>query len=205
MARSGTVRIQIRWRAVTLVSLAALVGGASTASAEKPTDELLVHEPVADTYVTAARPLANFGHSPALRVDSAPEARAFIRFRLRRMGGDIASVTLLLRPTSGRGARYAVREVSKEWRERRLTYVTAPEPSLRYVSSRPVRSGAWSAVDVTSFLDSRGGKEITLAITTRSSREIAFGSRESRFGPRLVVRTDKGKEDAPPVEAPPRP
>ena len=40
-----------------------------------------------------------------------------------------------------------------------------------------------------------GDDEVTLAITTYGSQEISFGSRESRSGPRLVVRTDDKLED----------
>jgi hypothetical protein len=173
----------------TLVAFAALIGAAGS-SAATPMDGFRVYKPVADTYVTAARAHANFGRSRMLRVDGSPETTAFLRFRLKRMTAPAASVTLLLRPRSPGRARYAVRRVEdNEWRERRLTYATAPHPSLRFASSRPVRRGAWSAVDVTSLV-ATGADEVTLAITTYGRQEISFGSRESRSGPRLVVRTD---------------
>ena len=151
---------------ITLVALAALIGAAgSSASAATPMDGYRVYKPVADTYVTAARARANFGRSRVLRVDASPETTAFVRFRLKRRR---------LRPRASRcscvqepgRARYAVRRVEdNEWRERRLTYATAPHPSLRFASSRPVRRGAWSAVDVTSFV-AAGDEEVSLAITT---------------------------------------
>jgi hypothetical protein len=182
---------------LTLVALAALTGAAgSSASAAEPSDELRVYKPVADTYVTAARGRTNFGRSRVLRVDASPETTAFLRFRLKQPEDPAESITLLLRPTSLGRARYAVRQVENDqWRERRLTYATAPHPSMRFVSSRPVRRGAWSAVDVTAFVQPDGGEEVTLAITTHGTRAIAFGSRESRSGPRLVVRTDDGEQD----------
>lgn len=180
----------------TFVALAALIGAAgSSASAATPMDGYRVYKPVADTYVTAARPRANFGRSRVLRVDASPETTAFVRFRLKRTTAPAASVTLLLRPGSPGRARYAVRRVEdNEWRERRLTHATAPHPSLRFASSRPVRRGAWSAVDVTSFVVA-GDQEVSLAITTHGRQEISFGSRESQSGPRLVVRTDDGELD----------
>jgi hypothetical protein len=157
-------------------------------------DGFRVYKPVADTYVTAARARANFGRSRTLRVDASPEMTAFVRFRLKRTTALAASVTLLLRPGSPGRARYAVRRVEdSEWRERRLTYATAPHPSLRFASSRPVRRGAWSAVDVTSLI-ALDDEEVTLAITTHG-QEISFGSRESRSAPRLVVRADHELED----------
>ena len=164
-------------------ALTGLAGGAW--AAKEP--ELRVFKPVADTYVTAARPRSNFGRSPLLRVDGAPETTTFLRFQLRRVRGKIGSVTLLLHSRTGRGS-YAVRRVTDdEWRERGLTYENAPRLSLRYASSRPVRRGAWCAIDVTSFVGS--GSEVNLAITTGGVRELVFGSRESSLGPRLVVRS----------------
>ncbi len=178
----------------TLVAFAALIGAAGS-SAATPMEGFRVYKPVADTYVTAVRARANFGRSQALRVDASPETTAFVRFRLKRTTAPAASVTLLLRPGSPGRARYAVRRVEDdEWREGRLTYATAPHPSLRFASSRPVRRGAWSAVDVTSLV-AAGDEEVTLAITTHGRQEISFGSRESRSGPRLVVRTDDELED----------
>ena len=173
----------------TLVAFAALIGAAGS-SAATPMEGFRVYKPVADTYVTAVRARANFGRSQALRVDASPETTAFVRFRLKRTTAPAASVTLLLRPGSPGRARYAVRRVEvDDWREGRLTYATAPHPSLRFASSRAVRRGAWSAVDVTSLV-AAGDEEVTLAITTHGRQEISFGSRESRSGPRLVVRAD---------------
>ena len=182
---------------ITLVALAALVAAAgSSASTASSLDQFRVYEPVADTYVTAARARANFGRSRALRVDASPETMTLVRFRLKGTSASATSVTLLLRPAGPARARYAVRRVEdNEWRERRVTYATAPGPSMRFIASRPVRRGAWSAVDVTAFVSPGGGEEVTLAITTHATREISFGSRESNFGPRLVVRTDDGELD----------
>lgn len=180
---------------ITLVALAALVAAAgSSASTGSSVDQFRVYKPVADTYVTAAQARANFGRSRALRVDALPETMAFVRFRLDGTLGPAASVTLLLRPAGPGRARYAVRRVEEHgWRERRVTYATAPGPSMRFIASRPVRRGAWSAVDVTAFVPPGSAEEVTLAITTQGTREISFGSRESTFGPRLVVRTDDGE------------
>jgi hypothetical protein len=158
-------------------------------------DGLRVYTPIADTYVTAAHARANFGRSQALRVDASPETIAFVRFRLKPTLHP-ASVTLLLRPASPGRARYAVRPVEdNEWRERRLTYAKAPHVSLRFASSRPVRRGVWSAVDVTAFVVPGDDEEVSLAITTHGRRAISFGSRESESGPRLVVMTDDGELD----------
>jgi hypothetical protein len=177
---------------VTIAAATAVTGAA--ASPGQP--EIRAFEPEADAYVSSSRPRTNFGRAPVLRVDGAPVTRAYLRFHLGGHEREIASVTLLLHPRTRGRARYAVRRVYRDaWRERRLTYANAPRPSQRYASSAPVRRGMWSAVDVTAFVE-RGDRDVTLAVTTRGSRELTFGSRESRDEPRLVVRYANEEDDA---------
>jgi hypothetical protein len=181
--------------------LAFAVALTSSAGAEPPTTELRAFRPEADTFVSSARPERNFGRSRSLRADGSPRETVFLRFRLRKLKGSITSVTLLLHAQAGARTSYQVRRVYEdEWRERFLTFENAPRLSLRYVSSKPVRQGIWSAVDVTSFVTDESG-QVSLAITTRSTRGVVFESRESDQGPRLVVRTrgDDSKEDRPPA------
>lgn len=157
--------------------------------------DIRAFSPEADTYVTAARPETNFGSSRLLRADGAPRQTVFLRFRLRKLKGEITSVTLLLHAQAGARASYQVRRVYfDEWRERGLTFENAPRLSLRYVSSKPVRRGIWSAVDVTSFITDED-EVVSLAVTTRNARGVVFQSRESSHGPRLVVRTGREKQD----------
>lgn len=181
---------------VSLVALALAGAAAAGSSAGPPPDtRITAFKPIADSYVTASQPRANFGRLPVLRVDGAPETTTYLRFKLAKIDGSITSVTLLLHSTTAARARYAVRRVPEdEWRERRLTYMNAPQPSSRYAASRPVQRGMWSAVDVTPFVDESGG-EISLAITTQADRRLSFSSRESKRGPRLVVRSEDVEGD----------
>jgi hypothetical protein len=196
---------QARVRVSTLVTFAAACAVASAAPAAKGRPDIRAFSPEADTYVSSSHPRENFGRARVLRVDGAPETTAFLRFKLEGDEEEIAGVTLLLHPKTAGRARYAVRRVHRnDWRERRLTFGNAPRRSQRYVSSSPVRRGMWSAVDVTAFVD-HSEPEVSLAITTLSAREISFGSRESRFGPRLVVqysREDDGERQLRKVRGP---
>lgn len=174
----------------------ALTVGAGTFDA-KPTNELRAFRPEADTYVSAAWPDTNFGAMRSLRADGSPRQTIYLRFRLRKLEGEITSVVLLLHATTGARTSFQVRPVpDDDWEEDELTFVNAPKASLRYAASKPVRRGIWSAVDVTSFVDGGGGR-VSLAITTRGTRGVSFTSRESRRSPRLVVRTrgDGGDKD----------
>jgi hypothetical protein len=167
----------------------AVVSTGAAAREELPATELRAFKPEADAYVSAAAPARNFGSVRVLRVKRSPQATGYLRFRIRKLKGEIASVTLLLHALAGPRTSYQVRPVGRDdWKERRLTYENAPRLSLRYAASKPVRRGAWSAVDVTPFL-ARDEGQVSLAITTRSALGVVFASRESRRGPRLVVRT----------------
>lgn len=181
-------------RFVSGIALGLAVVATGAADAQPPLADLHAFSPEADTYVTAARPDKNFGRSRSLRADGAPRETAFLRFRLRKLRGEITSVTLLLHAQAGARASYQVRRVYEDdWLERHLTFENAPRSSLRYVASKPVLRGIWSAVDVTSFVTD-DTEVVSLAVTTRSIRGVVFESRESDHGPRLVVRTSKGKD-----------
>jgi hypothetical protein len=192
----GIARWRTGWQLVACATLAS--AGVASGAAAPPKDPSAIHafRPHADTYVSAAQPETNFGTSRRLRADAAPQATTYLRFRLRQLSGDIESVTLLLHAQAGTRASFAVRRVREDaWQERRLTYANAPRLSLRYTSSKPVRRGAWSAVDVTSFVEDVGDVgDVNLAITTRNRLGIAFDSRESKQAPRLVVRTTNKKD-----------
>ena len=184
----------------TVLALAA-ASTATAGSQQKPSTQIRAFSPEADTYVSAAQPQRNFGRLQALRADGSPLTTAYLRFRIRKLRGEIAGVTLLLRAQAGASTSYQVRRVREnEWRELRLTYENAPRLSLRYASSKPVRRGAWSAVDVTPIVAQKDDL-VSLAVTTKSALGFVFQSRESKHGPRLVVRTDTNgdKEQSEPI------
>lgn len=192
----ATRRIPLR-QGLTALATAAVGTAAMTATApaaNAPSTEIRAYKPVADAYVSSARPRANFGRAPVLRVDGAPETTTYLRFRLKKMGAEGTSVTLLLRPRTAARASFAVRRVTaRQWTERRITFANAPLPSARYTAAKPVRLGTWSAIDVTPFVE--GGGDVSLAITTRAQQELSFASRESRQGPRLVIRSNQDEVD----------
>ena len=196
-----------RWKPVSKsvlsgTALAFAVVGTGSAGALVRSDELRAFRPEADTYVSAARPEANCGRARSLHADGAPRETVFVRFRLGELRGSITSATLLLHAQAKTRTSYQVRRVYEDgWRERRLTYENAPRLSLRYVSSKPVRRGIWSAVDVTSFVTDDTGR-VSLAVTTRSPLGVVFESRESDQGPRLVIRTAKESNKKKPASAP---
>jgi hypothetical protein len=144
---------------------------------------------VADATVDSARPHANFGRRSRLRVAAAPQARALLKFRLSGVAGQVHKATLRVfaRRASSRISVASMRRVS--WRERTVTWRSAPR-SLRVLgSSKAVRGGTWVSFDVTSAVGGNGSYGFALL---SSSGRKAFASSEARSttrAPRLVVET----------------
>jgi hypothetical protein len=171
------------------LTVAAFAGAAGAHGTGMP--DIRAFSPEADTYVSEAAPDANFGRSLLLRACGSPQTTTYLRFRLKKLPRDVTSVILLLHTRAGARTGYEIRRAERlDWREERLTYANAPRLSMRYAAARMVRRGAWSAVDVTQIVDDR--TRVTLAITTRTRTGVAFYSRESKLGPRLVVRAGDG-------------
>ena len=169
---------------LTATTVLAAVAAGTASAREKPPPALQVFGAAADTYVTAARPGANYGH--ALTLKAGPRTTTFVRFDLKQPASESATVVLLLHAQSGQRAAYQVRRVAQvSWGERRLTFANAPKLSSRYTAGRQKQQGAWNAVDVSAFVAGRA--RVSLAVTSRSPSGLVFNSRESKLGPRLVV------------------
>jgi hypothetical protein len=151
----------------------------------------------ADAFVSGAKRTTNFGRVQDLRVDKAPRVRAYMRFDVNVKSGDVQNVSILLWSRSRSQAGYQVRLVEDTWRERAITFANAPSLSLDYVSSGPLKAGAWKAVDVKMLTDevSGGDDYVSLALTTTSPKGLDLASREAGLhGPRLVVVRGDGRE-----------
>lgn len=152
----------------------------------------------ADAFVSGAKRSTNFGRVQDLRVDAAPRQRAYMRFDVNVKSGDVQHVSLLLWSRTRSRAGYQVRLVEDTWRERAITFANAPELSLDYVASGPLKAGAWKAVDVTMLTDevSGGDDYVSLALTTASPKGLDLASREAGLhGPRLVVERGGGDRE----------
>ena len=157
--------------------------------------------PIADTFVRASMPSANFGDAPTLRVKKGLTHRAYLKFDITeitdgdrvtlRLHGDASDAT---GPVSAMV--YTVNDTS--WNEYSLTWNTRPALA-KVLGSVAVNGTApqWVYVDVTKFVQSerRAGRNvISLALRSvvPSSAFAVFQSREVEdTGPRLVI-TDGG-------------
>lgn len=178
-----------RWIGAALIAPAVLVAGLTVGSARAgPSVHSLT--PVADAYVSSARPTANFGSATRLRADGSPVVRTYVQFAVEGVDAPVTRAFLRVYPNSNSSDGFAVRPVAdSSWREQTLTYADAPAVSpIAAARSGPLAAGEWKAVDVTSLVGGNG--TLSLALTTSSSAAVALSSRESGArSPELVVET----------------
>ena len=145
---------------------------------------------VADSYVLATRPNANFGRSVKLQADGEPVARSYLRFNLQGLTDPIIKAELLLRAGSGSSTGFQVNSVTDgSWTENGITFANAPAPGALIANSGPFARNTWKAVDVTSLV--RANSAVNLAITVFNPTGMVFGSNQSLNAPMLVITTLK--------------
>jgi hypothetical protein len=140
----------------------------------------------ADSYVLASGAADTFGHSEALRVDSSPETRAYLRFNVAGVTGSIIRARLFVHANSASSRGYRVHAVTDgTWTEACLTYDNSPPVGIIGGISGPFAAGNWTTVDVSSLVTGSGA--VDLAMTGIDDTAIAFSSREGAQPPVLVV------------------
>jgi hypothetical protein len=144
---------------------------------------------VADTYVDASNPGANFGLSTQLRTDASPDVLSYLRFNLSGLGPNVVRARLRVYANSGNAIGYDVRGVSDNlWSETTTTYDSKPAVGGVVGSSGPVTGGTWTEVDVTPLVTGNG--LVSLAMTSGSSTATGYASHEAGANaPVLLVDT----------------
>ena len=156
---------------------------------------------VADSYVSAAAPAANYGTQTQIRVDGSPVVRSYLRFSLSGLGGAVTSATLRVFANSAQSTGFSVYSVADTgWSETALTYGNAPALGALRGASGAVSAGTWKAVDVTAAVTGNGA--YAFALTTTNATALGLASREAGANaPQLVVST-AGSQDVTAPDAP---
>ncbi len=163
----------------------------------------IVFSPIADSYVQGDKPATNYGTAAQLRTDGSPAVRSFIKFDVQGLKGTIEQVTLRIYANSQQSVGFEVHQGDNLWSETALIYDNQPgfSPAIIAASGKVV-SNHWYDLDVTSSIGGNG--EVSYVLTTRSSTALSLASRESAFGPQLLVTTD-GENPTPAVTSTPSP
>lgn len=173
---------------ISLVFGVNLVAYASTSAAPALATTSFTFTPVADAYVIASSPDTNSGTSTSLRVDNSPITRSYIRFTVSGLNGSaVQSARLRIYANSSNSTGYTASTVADNtWSENAITYNNSPAIGSSLGVSPAVVSGAWTEVDVTSYIQADGA--YNLVLTTTSDTNTNLASRESGSNaPQLVV------------------
>jgi chitodextrinase len=204
--RSNTA---FRFSAVIVLALAVVGSAAPTAGSRPPGRPAAVSgsafAPVADSYVSAAKPRANYGQATRLKAEQSPVLRSYFRFDVHDLPSTVTRATLRLYSTAKSSIGYDIRGVADNtWQESAITYANAPAPSSSSVGASGPYAVGWTSVDVTSLV--RGNGLVTVALTTASMTALSVASRESgQTTPILDVETATAPAPAPDATAPTAP
>jgi phosphatidylserine/phosphatidylglycerophosphate/cardiolipin synthase-like enzyme len=158
--------------------------------------------PVADAYVNADSPAANYGSSALLRADASPVVRSYLRFHVQGLNGSVTSATLRVYANSASSQGYQIRDVSDNtWGESAINHNNAPSTGALIGSSAAISANTWTTVDVTSYITGNG--VFNLGLTTLSNTALSLASREAGANaPQLIVVTTGGPTPPTPTFTP---
>ena len=188
--------IQSSTLAAVAAALAAALAPVADAGSLGATTTTGTFGPVADAYVSSAKPNTNYGGGTKLRTVNRPTMRSYLRFDLRQSTGSISRATLWVYSFSKASKKFDARPVERnDWGERKITYATAPAVGGVTASATAPAPG-WVGVDVTPVVTA--GKLVSVALTHQPDSDVTFASREAGgTSPQLVVQQTIADSTAP--------
>jgi hypothetical protein len=150
-------------------------------------DPTIVVAPVADAYVSAAKPKKNFGASASLQVQGSGGRALTTYLRFTVADGPITSAKLRLKVTEGSTSGGTVSVVADSaWDERSVTFRNAPlvgGPAAPPIGA--VKTGDLVEVDVSGLVTGAGTS--SFAIVSDGRDAARYSSRETTSAPQLVL------------------
>lgn len=148
----------------------------------------LTFSPSDDAYVNQTYPTSNYDANTAVRVDSSPVFRTYLRFTVTGLNANPVSQAILkFYANSSLSAGFAVNGLSDNtWTESAINYNNAPAPGNQIATSGAVTSGQWVSIDISSYISGDG--TYNLVLMPLSSTQLNLASRETGANsPQLVV------------------
>ena len=158
------------------------------AGATTPNTGVFTFTAEADSYVDNTLPTSNFGTQTTFRADASPLQRAYLRFNIQGLVGNVVSakVRLFAETTSPIG--YQLAAVSdNSWSETGINFSNAPALGATLGASGGYSSNSWTEIAVTPQVTGNG--QVSFGLFTTSNTVVRFTSRQgaSSSRPQLVV------------------
>jgi len=160
-----------------LIALACAVPAASAQAATFPA--------VADSYVDASAPTANFGTATTLRVDGSPVVTTYLKFDVSGLPTPSSAALRIVVSNTNVAAITVHRVANTSWGESTINASNAPAVGPIVASTGKVQAGTSYTLNVSSAVTSNG--LVSLALKTVSSAAISMSSREGANPPQLLV------------------
>jgi hypothetical protein len=146
--------------------------------------------PTEDVVVGSYQPNSNFGGYNTLGADARPVWISYLKFDLSYlMGKDIKKAKLKLYVTNSSAGYQNIKSISNSnWNEYTLTYNRrlAMDGVLGYMDRSA--KNTWSEVDVTSYVKSKLGKQMSIGIDSYDGDGLVFYSKDNSSNkPQLIV------------------
>lgn len=165
----------------------------------------LTFNAIADAEVSKAKPTTNLGTSNELGSDGDPQRRAFLRFNVSGVSGNVTRARVRCYATNGSVNAPAIYSTSNGWSESSITWNNQPAASGSALSDvGAIGFNAWVEFDVTKKVVANGSYDFVLIPTSTDS--LVCNSREASSNkPQLVVTTETEAVVDPPPNPNPQP
>lgn len=159
----------------------------TTVQSPTPTPQVVVVNPVADTYVNSNNATKNYGLTNPVVVDGSPVKIIYLKFSIPS-GPPIISAKLRLNVAEGSTAVESIKDVvDTTWGETTMNYNSRPALGSQVGAVPTSVTGQWVESDLSSYMAGKSGQTIAIGIDSTSGNGMSVSSRESVNKPVLEL------------------
>ena len=142
--------------------------------------------PSADSYVQSDLPSTNFGSSAVLKNITSPDTRAYLKFDLTGISGNVTKATFRAFTQTSSGSGYELHSVAdNSWVEPGLTYSNRPAVGGTIGTAVNFTANTWTSVDASTYVKAPGIYSFEMNGTSTSLKQ--YSSKEGANPPQLVI------------------
>ena len=131
-------------------------------------------------------PSTNFGSSAVLKNTTSPDTRAYLKFNLTGISGNVTKATFRAFTQTSSGSGYELHSVAdNSWVEPGLTYSNRPAVGGTIGTAVNFTANTWTSVDASTYVKTPGTYSFEMNGTSTSLKQ--YSSKEGANPPQLVI------------------
>ena len=131
-------------------------------------------------------PSTNFGSSAVLKNNTSPDTRAYLKFNLTGISGNVTKATFRAFTQTSSGSGYELHSVAdNSWVEPGLTYSNRPAVGGTIGTAVNFTANTWTSVDASTYVKTPGTYSFEMNGTSTSLKQ--YSSKEGANPPQLVI------------------